>query len=95
MHTKDFLASELLKADLPEMSRKAATGYYHDYLSPLAMPCQQLAIDLKAAGTVKAMSLLARHMNGEFDASAKESEDWANSQDGREAFASLISGKGG
>lgn len=39
-HTKDILAKELTKAGLEGMAKKASEGYYHDYLSPLAMPCQ-------------------------------------------------------
>jgi hypothetical protein len=90
MHTKDILAAELTKADLPEMAAKAATGYYHDYLSPLATPCIQLAADLAAAGTPAALALRARHLNGEFDASAEESDDWAASPDGQEALGQLV-----
>lgn len=90
MHTKDILAGELIKAELPEMAAKAATGYYHDYLSPLAMPCLQLAADLKRAGTPAALALRARHLNGEFDATKEESDDWAASPDGQEAFSRLV-----
>lgn len=43
MHTKDILAAELIKAGLREMAVKAATGYYHDFLSPLPTLCLQLA----------------------------------------------------
>jgi hypothetical protein len=98
MHTKDFLAAELLRAGLPAMAKKAAAGYYHDFLSPLDAPCQQLAHDLgifaNAASALPqqraaAKALLARHMAGEFDASHEESEAWAASQEGREAFAGL------
>lgn len=90
IHTKDFLALELLKADLPEMSVKAAAGYYHDYLSPLAMPDVQLANDLDAAGTPAALALRERHFRGEFDASKAESDEWAASPDGREALMGLM-----
>lgn len=90
MHTKDILAGELTKADLPEMAAKAATGYYHDYLSPLAMPCVQLADDLKKAGTPVALALRARHLNGEFDATKEESDEWAASPDGQETFGHLV-----
>lgn len=71
------------------MAKRAETGWYHDFLSPLAMPCQQLAHDLLQAGTPAALALRARHLNGEFDATSAESDEWAKSQDGREAFAML------
>lgn len=90
MHTKDILATELTKAGLPEMAAKAATGYYHDYLSPLAMPCIQLAEDLAKAGTPAALTLRARHLNGEFDATIEEGQEWANSADGRVSFNLLL-----
>jgi len=90
MHTKDFLAQELEKAGLTEMAEKARTGYYHDFLSPLDFPELQLDKDLLAAGTPEALALRARHHNGEFDASTEESEEWAESADGQEAFRALL-----
>lgn len=92
MHTKDFLAGELRKAGLDAMADKAATGYYHDFLSPLPAPCIQLETDLRAAGTPEAMALRARHLNGEFDASKEESDAWAASPDGRAAVSQLMPG---
>lgn len=89
MHTKDLLARELFKAGLTEMAEKAAEGYYHDYLSPLDLPCMQLATDLEAVGTPEAMAVHARHLNGEFDASLEESDEWASSPEGQKCFNSL------
>lgn len=89
MHTKDILAEELTKAGLSDMAKKAATGYYHDFLSPLETPCLQLAEDLANVGTPEALAIRARHLNGEFDASSAESDEWANSPDGQSAFAQL------
>jgi hypothetical protein len=93
MHTKDYLAAELHKAGLTELAGRAAAGYYHDFLSPLAFPELQLAEDLLHAGTPEALALRARHLNGEFDASPEESQDWANSPEGQEAMAALIAGR--
>lgn len=92
MHTKDILAAELEKAELHEMAAKARTGYYHDFLSPLATPCVQLADDLAAVGTPEALTLRARHMNGEFDASLEESDEWAASPEGQAAHRALLGG---
>lgn len=91
-HTKDFLADELEKADLPAMAAMARTGYYHDFLSPIDLPCLQLAQDLATAGTPAALALRSRHLNGEFDASAEESDAWAESAEGKEAFQQLLKG---
>lgn len=89
MHTKDKLAAELNKAGLGDMAIKAANGYYHDFLSPLATPCIQLAADLAAVGTPAAMALRDRHLNGEFDASREEGEEWFQSH-GKHALMSDI-----
>ena len=89
MHTKDILAGELAKIGLFDMSAKAATGYYHDFLSPLATPCLQLAADLAEVGTPAAMALRARHINGEFDASKEEGDEWFRGR-GKHALMSDI-----
>jgi hypothetical protein len=90
MHTKDFLAQELAKADLTEMAEKARTGYYHDFLSPLDFPELQLDKDLLAAGTPAALAIRARHHEGEFDASKEESDEWAAGPEGQDAMAQLL-----
>ncbi len=89
MHTKDILASELARAGLFNMSTLAAQGYYHDFLSPIAAPCIQLAADLAHVGTPAALAIRARHLNGEFDASKEESDEWAASAEGQAAYAEL------
>lgn len=97
MHTKDFLAQELRKAGLEEMAVLAGTGYYHDYLSPLAMPEFQLMNDLHEAQLAAKnpepiMALKRRHLNGEFDASKEESDEWAASPDGQATMSLLTKG---
>ena len=92
MHSKDKLAAELYKVGLGEMAARAASGYYHDFLSPLDTPCIQLAADLAAIGTPEALALRDRHINGEFDASADESEQWFNGPEGVAAQEALVDG---
>lgn len=89
MHTKDFLAQELIKANLAEMAEKAKTGYYHDYLSPLPDGAMQLERDLREAATPEAEALRQRHLNGEFDASKEESDTWMESAEGQQALSEL------
>lgn len=89
VHTTVKLALELEKAGLADMAKKAREGYYHDYLSPLDMPCVQLEADLRKVGTPAAMTLRSRHLNGEFDATREESDAWAESPDGKAAYAEL------
>jgi len=99
MHTKDMLANELRKVGLTDMADRAAQGYYHDYLSPLATPSIMLANDLAVAarkaqdGGFPAIDIIAlrqRHLNGDFDASKEEGDDWAESPDGQDAFQLLM-----
>jgi hypothetical protein len=95
MHTKDMLAEELEKLGLTPMAAAARTGYYHDYLSPLAMPELQLINDLAEAAGKRPeqsgviMALRRRVINGEFDATTAESDDWAASPEGQETFGKL------
>jgi hypothetical protein len=96
MHTKDMLADELMKLGLMDMSLKARGGYYHDFLSPLDLPEMQLINDLTRAAKArpdierKIFDLRNRVINGEFDASPEESDEWAKSEDGQDAFRRLI-----
>jgi hypothetical protein len=89
MHTKDILAAALTDAGLPDMAKRAAAGFYHDFLSPLDTPSIVLANDLQKAGTPAALALLKRHLNGDFDATRDESERWAGSAEGLETFDQL------
>jgi hypothetical protein len=95
MHTKDMLAEELEKAGLPAMAERARQGLYHDFLSPYDFPSLVLDAELlKAArrGNKAAENLRARHHNGDFDASKEESDEWAASPEGQEAYAMLVRG---
>ena len=93
MHTKDKLADALAGIGLTDMAAKARDGYYHDFLSPLPMPEIQLASDLAAKDTPEAWALRQRVVDGEFDASREEGEEWARSPEGRAAMREL--GRGG
>jgi len=83
MHTKDKLAAALREIGLDAMADKAATGYWHDFLSPLALPQLDLVIELAKLRSVKANALAGRVMAGEFDATKEEAHQWAASPEGR------------
>jgi hypothetical protein len=68
MHTKDFLAGELLKAGLPLMAAMAAEGVYSSGLSLHALPEMLLRRDLEDANSELASKLLRRVDAGEFEA---------------------------
>jgi hypothetical protein len=96
MHTKDKLADALSSVGLTDMAAKARDGYYHDFLSPLALPEMQLLNDLGIAATTThrdkqetIMALRKRVIDGDFDASQEESEAWAESEDGQDTFRKL------
>lgn len=99
-HTTVKLAGALGEIPgVPEaMIQRARDGYYHDFLSPLAMPEVQLVKDLRDLASRPATprnsrSLLRemaqRIIDGEFGASKEESDDWARSAEGQEAMAAL------
>jgi hypothetical protein len=96
MHTKDILANELHAIGLTEMAAKARTGFYHDFLSPLDLPEMALITALGAAATAhpdKADAiegLRRRVIDGDFDASPEESEEWASSPEGQDTFRRLV-----
>ena len=98
MHTKDKLAAALREVGLDEMADKAASGFYHDFLSPLDLPEMQLVSDLGVAAvapqsrerTAAIDALRNRVINGEFDASPEEGEEWAASPEGQAVFRKLI-----
>lgn len=92
--TSEALAKVLDEIGLVEMARKARLDTYHDYLSDLAMPEITLEAELRwnrdnAIDPILAKSIEAvrqRFLNGDFDASAEESDEWAQSPEGQETF---------
>lgn len=96
--TSEHLAQELEKVGLNELAAKARANHYHDYFSESATPISDLVNDLADAGHKAEagharraiLTLRTRAINGDFDASDEESNEWAASQDGRETFDSLI-----
>jgi hypothetical protein len=99
MHTKDKLADALLKIGLLDMSLKARSGYYHDFLSPLDLPEMALITALGAAASrdperaAAIDQLRQRVIEGEFDASEEESEEWAKTPEAQELFRKLAKGE--
>jgi len=93
-HTKDQLAEALCALGLQEMASKASSGWYHDYISPLPTPTITLVDDLavaasKSPNSEQIMALRRRVMDGDFDASTEESDEWAKSPEGQDAFSRL------
>ena len=96
MRTRDKLAAELRKVaeqSSPENAAKyeafavrAATAEFDDFADTYVCPITQLYTELCAAGFTQFAKRVA---NGEFDATKEESDEWANSPAGQEAFSHL------
>lgn len=95
--TSQNLANVLREAGFEQLALRAEQDEFHDYLSPHAMPetvlASLLAEVIRHSATDEereaASAIRLRLIDGEFDASAAESDAWAESDEGREAFASL------
>lgn len=96
--TSEMLAKELDAVGLDRMAAKARADEYHDFLSPHDLPEMMLEADLRAMRDAcpdqerkaRIEAIRQRHLNGEFDANKEESDAWAASPEGQEAFAQLI-----
>jgi hypothetical protein len=67
----------------------ARAGHYDDYKSDLACPIYRLVADLKKEGHEE---LAQRAMNGEFDGTREEADEWARSPEGQQVFRDLVEG---
>lgn len=99
--TSERLAVELEKVGLIGMAKMARDDYFHDFLSPLDLPEIELVNMLRvaAAGCPDAMRRMAminlrdRVINGDFDADKAESDEWAESPEGQQAYRDLLGRK--
>lgn len=86
--TTERLALALEAAGAPPyMVKRARSGYYDDYRSPLAGPIMQLVADAKAAGLV---DIATRAAHGEFDGTREEADAWAHSAEGQATFSQFF-----
>lgn len=81
-----------------DMIGRARDGFYHDYLSPLDTPEIQLVTDLRELASLPAMPRNSRPLlralakaviDGDYDASREEADEWARSAEGRETMAAF------
>jgi hypothetical protein len=79
------------------MANKAAAGYYHDFMSPLETPTITLVNELhiaaekaEPADREKILYVREQVINGDFDASREESEEWARSPEGQRTMGMLF-----
>ena len=96
--TSQKLADSLRAAGFEVLARRAEADEFHDFLSPHALPEMLLAEELAAIMTDRtcttreqsaAHHIRQRLIDGEFDASKEESDEWAESPEGQDAFQRL------
>jgi hypothetical protein len=95
--TKDRLAEALRKCGLKEMAEMAEKGRYDEFSSDLDLPLTTLVSELYNASmgnNAKDLILKLRQdvIDGKYDATKEESDAWAKSPEGQEAFQGLIKG---
>jgi hypothetical protein len=86
------LADALRSAGFEELAQRAELDEFHDYKSPHDLPAMALNIELTALGP-KATPIRQKFLNGDFDATDEESDEWAASPEGQDAFARLVRDK--
>jgi hypothetical protein len=91
--TSQKLADALREAGLDSLALQAEGDHFHDYLSPLDAPCITLVQELDRHHTRAARELRKRVVEGEFDASREEGDEWARSPEGQAAFRKLKTGE--
>jgi len=97
MRTKDRLAAELRKvaasaspanaAKYETIATLAEAGDFDDFTSPYDFPILTLHAILQEAGFTK---FAKRVVEGEFDATPEESDEWAESPEGKAAYEALM-----
>ena len=83
MSTKENLTTALTEANAPDwLIKNASNGHYDDFESEITSPITTLVDDCRRAGLNE---IAKRAINGEFDATAEESEAWIQCE-GKEIF---------
>jgi hypothetical protein len=99
--TSEKLAVELDNLGLAQLAARARTDEFHDFKSPHDMPESYLinllfhSAKAEPDPIISAMihALRLRVINGDFDASLEESDEWAASEEGQDTFRRLIRGE--
>lgn len=99
--TSEILAKRLEEVGLDSLAEMARADMFHDFRSPFALPEMELEAALRAARDacidtarkVKIEDVRLDVIEGKFDASTEEGEEWAASEEGQAAFNSLIKGE--
>jgi hypothetical protein len=86
--TTERLARALEAAGAPQdMINMARAGYYDDFKSDHATPIVLLVQDAQAIGL---KDIVDRAIDGEFDATKEEGDEWMQSPEGQEVLQSFL-----
>ena len=92
----EILAKELEELGLHELAAGVDKGLYHDFLSPFPNPTMRMVRDLAVKATrypnksTAIMAIRRRVIDGEFDATKEESDQWAASPEGQATIRSIV-----
>lgn len=88
-HSSNVLADALAAEGFKCLAARARKHEFHDFLSPHALPQNQLVAELCEFHTDTAERLKLRVIDGEFDATLEEADQWAASPEGKSIMAKL------
>jgi hypothetical protein len=97
--TSQYLADALRAAGFDDLALRAEADEFHEFLANVPLPLMVLAdelasiiknLNLSAPVRLAASNIRDRLINGDFDASEEEGDEWAASEDGRAAFAEFL-----
>lgn len=77
--------------DRDEFIRAAKRNKYHDFLGESAFNINELVLRARRIGFD---DIAIAAMNGKYDATKEEADEWQCSPEGRAVFAELVKGKG-
>ena len=83
------LHDDLTDAGLPHLAERAAAGEWNDYFSQHAMPQHELIAVLRAEvviANVTRKRLVQNVIDGKYDGTLTEGQEWARSDEGQEVF---------
>lgn len=94
MRTSDrILYDDLIEAGLPHLADRAAQGEWNDYFGIHTLPqvelLRTLRSEVKLANAVR-KRLIDDMVDGKYDGTKEESDEWGASPEGQEVYRQLI-----
>ena len=89
------LYDDLMNANLPRLAARAAAGEWNDYFGIHDFPQVELIDTLRKESNLSdghRMMLVEHAINGKYDGTQAECDEWAHSESGAETFHQLRTG---